>query len=649
MSRGPHRLLSLLMVLTVLIAASGPALALQGATPEATPAGVTGARSGQPVIFFAADGMRPDLVEKYADAGLLPAFDDMLRNGVTGENGLLQAFPPNTGVGWSTLATGTWPGEHGSVNNSFYRTGDVSFGQATSGFDASILEAQTIAQAAQQAGKTVVSLEWSGTTGLDPALTGPTIDYRTTLSRPGVVTTAEVSSAQEARAEQLGVAYEPAALAEATDWTNVPRSYSPAFEQRIVAASTNLAVNPDRGYSLYIYDSTDDGTVNYDRALVVPEGVVSDEATPAASPVASPAASPVAAGQRDGSNAIGDIAVGDWMNVKVTLTGDRAGQTAGFHLKLMAMAGDLSSFGVYFTPIERTNAQYLAMGDEGSAAFEETLNATLPSVAVPDYAPLESGLIDEDTWAELGAMWQESHLAYLDYILSDLGVKPDLLMLGTSMTDEYSHQLLGLVTETDADGDPNPFFDDLNGDGTRDNRVEVREGYIQAAYQMADELLGKARDLMGDEANVFVTSDHGFAPAWYAVNAQLVLQNAGLSVAGCSIGPDVNLAAIQMKVCASGGTANIYLNLVDRDTPGLVTEDEYEGLRDQIVAAFEGLSDPDHPDATVVQQVFRKENLRDVQGTDALNIGRSGDVVVVLKAPYQFNSPAPDKVIAPSE
>ncbi|MGB3306234.1 MAG: 5'-nucleotidase C-terminal domain-containing protein, partial [Thermomicrobiales bacterium] len=41
--------------------------------------------------------------------------------------------------------------------------------------------------------------------------------------------------------------------------------------------------------------------------------------------------------------------------------------------------------------------------------------------------------------------------------------------------------------------------------------------------------------------------------------------------------------------------------------------------------------------------------LRDVQGTDALNIGRSGDVVVVLKAPYQFNSPAPDKVIAPSE
>ena len=83
-----------------------------------------GARS-EKAILFASDGMRPDLMERYAGMGIMPTFKDLMRKGVTGRNGLLQGFPPNTGVGWHTLATGTWPGEHGSTNNTFHRTGDA--------------------------------------------------------------------------------------------------------------------------------------------------------------------------------------------------------------------------------------------------------------------------------------------------------------------------------------------------------------------------------------------------------------------------------------------------------------------------------------------------------------------------------------------
>ena len=53
--------------------------------------------------------MRPDLMEKYASQGAMPTYADLMRNGVKGDNGLVQAFPPNTGVGWYTLATGTLP------------------------------------------------------------------------------------------------------------------------------------------------------------------------------------------------------------------------------------------------------------------------------------------------------------------------------------------------------------------------------------------------------------------------------------------------------------------------------------------------------------------------------------------------------------
>src|SRR5512139_511210 len=71
-------------------------------------------------IFFAADGMRPDLMERYAAQGDMPTYATMMAKGVVGANGLVQAFPPNTGVGWYTLATGAYPSDHGSTNNTYF-------------------------------------------------------------------------------------------------------------------------------------------------------------------------------------------------------------------------------------------------------------------------------------------------------------------------------------------------------------------------------------------------------------------------------------------------------------------------------------------------------------------------------------------------
>ena len=72
-----------------------------------------------------------------------------------------------------------------------------------------------------------------------------------------------------------------------------------------------------------------------------------------------------------------------------------------------------------------------------------------------------------------------------------------------------------------------PKFDDVQctGRGTA-GRVAIREGYIRSAYQDADEKLGIARSLMGGNPTTFAGSDHGFAPQWYAVNANNVLNQA---------------------------------------------------------------------------------------------------------------------------
>ena len=103
----------------------------------------------------------------------------------------MQAFPPNTGVGWYTLATGTYPGEHGSTNNTFFRAGDA-FTNRTAAFSGGVLQADTIAESAERAGKKVVSLEWSGGSRTMTAVKGPVVDYRNFYSNRGLWTNWDV-------------------------------------------------------------------------------------------------------------------------------------------------------------------------------------------------------------------------------------------------------------------------------------------------------------------------------------------------------------------------------------------------------------------------------------------------------------------------
>ena len=127
-------------------------------------------------------------------------------------------------------------------------------------------------------------------------------------------------------------------------------------------------------------------------------------------------------------------------------------------------------------------------------------------------------------------MWKDAHWAYLHYIFDDpRRPRPTCFCVGTPVTDEFSHQFMGLVTPTDIDGNPNPYYDDVTNDDVPDGRVDEREGYIRTAYQEADETLALGRELMGkDDTTVFVSSDHGFAPQWLAVNVSKVLVDLGL-------------------------------------------------------------------------------------------------------------------------
>jgi hypothetical protein len=181
-----------------LLAASAAALTAVGsvALVSSSAAGAAPRPHQNPVVLFGSDGMRPDLMQKYAGRGLMPTYAALMRTGATGDNGLTQGFPPNTGQGWYTLATGAGPGVHGSTNNTFFDnrqpfTSSTSFSfhgnGASPGSDlTNVLEAQSVASSAELAGKKVAQLEWTG--GLNANINGPTVDYATFYSGRGEVT-----------------------------------------------------------------------------------------------------------------------------------------------------------------------------------------------------------------------------------------------------------------------------------------------------------------------------------------------------------------------------------------------------------------------------------------------------------------------------
>src|SRR3954453_7280201 len=508
--------------------------------------GAAGARKGDGrpvdrVVMFASDGMRPDLMERYAKAGAMPTYKKLMKDGFTGKNGMVQAFPPNTGAGGDTMATGTYPSEHGSTNNTYFRSGDSNFNNSTSFSGAGSLQADTIANAAERAGKKVAQIDWVA--GMPAGINGPTVDFASFYTFRGV-RVGVANAVEQAGSAAFGTNYEAGAPVAATGWTGVPTGdpAAPPKEATWAIPTSFAAQNPNRIYNVYFYDSNVNGPPAYDHAVVATTG-------------------------KNGATGALDLAVGDFKGVKVTLVGTRAGQLAGHYIKLISLAPDASNFKLYATSIARAAAscRTAACSALPHLAGEDPLEAYIANNIRPwaaaDFAPEEGGVIDEDTYVQQGRDLERAYsLDVINYVLGTLQPDTDLAMVGYPFTDEVSHQFMGLVSPTQPDGTPNPCydvspkFDDVQctGRGTA-GRVAIREGYIRSAYADADEKLAVTRSLMGGNPTTFAGSDHGFSPQSLAVNANAVLN--GATVHNTVTNADTSLHASNANASNCGAAA----------------------------------------------------------------------------------------------
>ena len=278
---------------------------------------------------------------------------------------------------------------------------------------------------------------------------------------------------------------------------------------------------------------------------------------------------------------------------------------------------------------------------------------------------VEAGIVAEDTYAQQGLAWSKAHLPMLRYVAKKY--RPDLLLAGYPVTDEFSHQFLGLVTRRLPNGDPNPAYDDVNHDHVADGRARAREGYLAAAYAGADTTLRLARSLVGRDPATFVASDHGFAPQFLAIDASRVLVDLGLlskpQTSNCR--PPTGETIGKAKACWAGGTVQIYLNLAGRDPAGgglqqVAAADEAATVA-QIKAAFLAISDNNDWSGDgqaegwkMIDRVFTKAEARYIPNgpgstADMAHPTRTGDLVVFSAVPYQFDAATPGNLVAYSQ
>jgi 2',3'-cyclic-nucleotide 2'-phosphodiesterase (5'-nucleotidase family) len=161
-----------------------------------------------------------------------------------------------------------------------------------------------------------------------------------------------------------------------------------------------------------------------------------------------------------------------------------------------------------------------------------------------------------------------------------------------------------------------------------------------------------------------VSSDHGFAPQFLAIDASKVLVDLGLlstpQTSNCRLATGETIG--KAKACWAGGTVQIYLNLAGRDPAGgglqQVPANQEAPTVAQIKAAFQALADPNdwtgdgRPEGwTVIDRVYTKAEARYIpngpgSAADMAHPTRTGDLVAFSYPPYQFDAATPGTLVA---
>ncbi len=484
-----------------------------------------------------------------------------------------RAIPVNltmTAVSHTSIATGAFPSLTGIAGNSFHRPG-ASLVESVSGFSAPIA-VETLWQAFRRQGKRVGVLAFPGCDGNGPARTA---DFGMTYV-----------NAPFAQAENVRLT--------TTDFATVtlPRaavSFAPGRRALIMVNLKGDGVPASTPFFLTALDTRDDGVTSYDTLVVDNDDDVSN-------------------------GSLATVRAGEWFPLTLhTPHPDGGTRTVGAWCLLQALAPDLSTVKLYRGAFFTAEAY--------PRPFREALETSAGFWPGPgDDAALERTFARQDGLQLADVMEQTRRFS--EYFTATARATCtresfQLLMLYQPEVDEIEHLML---------------LTDPRQPNYSEGLMATADAAVASVYGIADHAVGElARVLDLKHDALVVVSDHGMAPAWEDVHINQLLLRAGL-LRTEQVDRTWRVAASSpMLAHASGGSANIYVNLQGREKNGVVPPTQRAELVQQAAAVLARFQVDGHD---AVEEMFRHEQLAEI-GLDTPN---AGDLVVFMSLGFNATS-----------
>ncbi len=607
--------------------------------------GFTPAAAAPKAVLISLDGASPRFVDAYLADGTLNPATGIGRVKALGLNSK-QNFvisPSLTAASHVAIATGSIAAKNDVVANSYHLVSSA-FGVNVSGFGAPIggyipgnppaeatqVTAEPLWIALRAAGKTVVAATFPGADGVNvlvPSHASPVV-------QPAAERTVDVTVPFGASAApfQKGFTLNAANFAAASQATTdaLVAVGRPSFSTvRQATLETFNAGGQSYTINAAAYDSTDDAVANYDTIVLFnqAQGIT-------AGPFALPSTGPAY------------IRPATKISSPFYLEGHT--NKAGTRYFVTQLAPDLST-----VRLARTTTTFIPRNAAVLADVDDINNTVGFWQPQPDFRIVERLDATPSTFAtfpdiELEQVYMELVREFTTYQarVAIRGIQrlpdADLVMTYLEQPDGSFHQFL--LTDP---RQPTEFTNNATTFGGQDAAKIARyTQYRKDAYRAADAAVEQIIQAAGgvDAAgrpvsNIFIVSDHGFAPFHSAVNMNRILANAGFNTN-------------EVRAVTSGPAVNIYINLTGREKPGVgtpVAPDRYRTLQAQVVATLQAALDanPAFTQTGGSAPLFDKIYTRPLPASDAdasFGLGTSpfigqdsGDVYALLNLGYNFD------------
>ena len=550
------------------------------------------------LYWFIPDGVRaePELFDiyKWAEEGKLPNIKKMMEQGSYGFS--RPTFPTHTPTNFATLLTGTYPEIHGVDDGPMHVEGKPLDKVAIGGFRSVARKIPAIWSTLEEAGYKVALISMPGSTPpeinkgvvLRGRWGGWGADFHALIfERKGNL----LQRVKQGRAARLFF-FGPQLTQYLDDqipngWSSPPESFSSPFEIELNGWGAPVYA--------YVYDSTNDGKINFDRAAF----------------------------SLDKKNIFAGLKQGEWSDwQEITLKWRAENQEVDVESNVKATIIKLDPDGFFRIRLFYNNLnRYITEPSEAADAMKSSAG---PMVDFVDNFPPQLIYYSEDkqTFLDEANMSYEWHRKAVGGVLDNFS--PDIVIHDIYSPNQMltSRWWMGYV-----DPESSRYYD-----VTEEEREDLWKE-VEEMYKKLDDIIGEILKVADKNTYIVLSSDHGAVPLdkWVHLN-NLFAKKGWLKFSiNSETGEPVidwkNSKVIYLKM------AHVYVNPDGLDGDyRRASGPEYEALREEVGATLLSLADEygEKPVVDVVKWENAKEFMR-------LDPERVGDLVIANESGFGWN------------